>query len=143
MLKRNISYEDFNGEKVTETFYFNLSKSELVELEYGYSDGFSASLEAIIEAKDNKALIAEFKKLILFAYGQKSVDGKRFIKSDQLREEFEQSAAYSELFMELALDENAAATFINGIVPKDMSKVVEQEANKIKTTAEIANEQES
>lgn len=120
MLKRNITYEDFNGDTVTEVFYFNLSKSELMELELEYKGGFGESIQRIIEAKDNKSLIAEFKKIILLSYGIKSDDGKRFIKSDQLREEFTQTAAFNSLFMELATNENSAVTFLNGIIPKDM-----------------------
>jgi hypothetical protein len=121
MLKRTITYEDFNDNQITEDFYFNMSKSELVELEVSYEKGFGETLQAIIEAKDHKQLITEFKKLILMAYGVKSPDGKRFIKNDELREEFSQTAAYNALFMELATDENAAASFIQAVIPKDMA----------------------
>lgn len=141
MLKRDVTYEDFNGDTVTETFYFNMSKTELVELEYEYEGGFGATLEKIVQAQDNKSLISEFKKLILLSYGQKSEDGKRFIKNNELREEFAQTAAFNELFMELATDETAASTFINSIVPKDMSAVIEQEIKK--STAQIALEQQT
>jgi hypothetical protein len=137
MLKREITYEDFNGEKVSEYFYFNLSKTELIELEHEYDRGFAANIEAIVEAKSTKELIAEFKKLILMSYGKKSEDGKRFIKSDELREEFSQTAAFNELFIQLATDENAAAIFVNSIVPKDMAQSIEKQ----KTTAELALEQ--
>lgn len=140
MLKREITYEDFNGETVSEYFYFNLSKTELLELEHEYDRGFAANIEAIVEAKSNKELVAEFKKLILLSYGKKSEDGKRFIKNDELREEFSQTAAFNELFISLATDETAAATFINGIVPKDMAQSID-EAKKTKTTAELALEQ--
>jgi hypothetical protein len=143
MLKRNVTYEDFNGNTVTDTFYFNLSKAELVELEYNYENGFAATIESIVKAEDNKTLITIFKDLILKAYGQKSDDGKRFIKNDELREEFSQTAAYSELFMELAVDDKAASDFIAGIVPKDMGEAIEAETKKQKTTAEIAEEMRS
>jgi hypothetical protein len=143
MLKRNVTYEDFNGNTVTDTFYFNLSKAELVELEYNYTGGFAATIESIVQAEDNKTLINIFKDLILKAYGQKSEDGKRFIKSDQLREEFSQTAAYSELFMELAVDDKAASDFISGIVPKDMSASILEETAKVKTTVELAEEMRS
>lgn len=141
MLKRDVTYEDFNGLTVTETFYFNLSKTELVEMEYNYEDGFGATLEKIVEAQDNRMLISEFKKLILMAYGEKSEDGKRFVKNDQLREDFSQTAAFNELFMELATDDKAASAFINAIVPKDISKNMTDELERPKTTAEIALEQ--
>lgn len=128
MLKRTIKYEDFNGVEVVEDFYFNLSKSELIEMEAEYQGGLSDTLNRIIEAKDNKTLIAEFKKLVLNSYGQKSVDGKRFMKSDALREEFSQTPAYDVLFMELASNEGAAGDFIQGIMPKDMTIAANQPA---------------
>ncbi len=121
MLKRQISFEDFNGNEATEVFYFNISKPELIELEVEYSEGFGAMIQSVVDAKDNKALIKAFKDIVLMAYGQKSVDGKRFIKTEQLREEFSQTAAYSALFMELAMDDNAAVIFLRGVLPKDMA----------------------
>lgn len=130
MLKRSITYEDFNGEKTTEVFYFNLNKSELIELESTYKAGLGETLQRIIEANDNAAIVKEFKRLILASYGVKSEDGKRFIKTDQLREEFTQTAAYDALFMELATDENAATIFIAGIMPKDMQPALETTPTK-------------
>ena len=125
MLKREISYEDFNGQQCSEVFYFNMSKPELIELEVGYDGGFGDTMQRIFETKDNKKLVEEFKRIVLMAYGVKSEDGKRFIKSDQLREEFSQTAAYNALFMELATNENAAADFINAVVPADISNPVQ------------------
>lgn len=133
MLKREIVYEDFNGNTVSESFYFNLSKSELVELEVSEKMGFEQYIQRIIEAKDHKTLIAEFKKIILLTYGVKSEDGKRFIKSDELRQEFSQTAAYDALFMELSTHDGAAATFIKGIVPKDLADNVEATGPKTAT----------
>jgi hypothetical protein len=120
MLKRSITYEDYNGESLTEDFYFNLSKPELIELEVEFEGGFGRSLQNIIKAENTKALIHEFKRIILLAYGIKSEDGKRFIKSEQLREEFVQTDAYAQLFMELATDDKAASDFLTAILPKDM-----------------------
>lgn len=134
MLKRNITYEDFNGETVTDVFYFNMAKSELVEMEMSALNGFSKSLARIIETKDAKSLIDEFKKLILLSYGEKSDDGKRFVKNDALREAFSQTAAYQSLFMELATNDKAAAEFIQGILPKDMS----DEVLKSQTAAKLS-----
>lgn len=122
MLKRDITYTDFNGNTVTDTFYFNLSKSELVEMEYSHKEGLGEMLQRLIETQDKGAIIGEFKKLVLQAYGQKSEDGKRFIKNEQLREEFVQSPAYDALFMELAMDDQKAAAFIQGVLPKEMSE---------------------
>jgi hypothetical protein len=128
MLKRTIKYEDYNGEPASEIVYFNISKAELIELEVSYKVGFQEHLQAIIDSEDRKGLIEEFKTLILMAYGVKSEDGKRFIKSEELRTEFTQTAAYDALFMELATDENAASKFILGVVPKDMTtEMVEQD----------------
>lgn len=125
MLKRDITYEDFNGDTVTETFYFNLTRTELVDLQVGYDGGLEAAISKIVKAEDLQALVKEFQKIVLLTYGEKSPDGKRFIKNDQMREEFSQTAAYDSLFMELATDEDAAANFIKGIIPQDMAKEVE------------------
>lgn len=125
MLKRDITFEDFNGETVSETHYFNLTKSEILSLEASYSGGLEAAIQRIIDAKDSMALIAEFQKIILLAYGIKSDDGKRFIKNDTLREEFKQTAAYDVLFMELATNDKLAADFMIGIMPKDLAKAAE------------------
>lgn len=133
MLKRDITYEDFNGEKVTETFYFNLTKTEIVELELAYEGGLEAGINRIIEAENLKDLVAEFQKIVLMAYGEKSPDGKRFIKNDEMREAFSQTAAYDALFMELATNDDAAATFIKGIIPQDLSR----QLAKVETTPPI------
>ena len=120
MLKREIKYEDFNGNEVTEAFYFNISKPELIELEVEYNQGFATFIQGVIDAQDNRTLVREFKRIVLLAYGVKSDDGKRFIKTDKIREEFEQTAAYQELFMELATKDEAAVTFLRGVLPRDM-----------------------
>lgn len=121
MLKREIKYEDFDGNEVSEIFYFNISKPELIELEVEHEQGFGKLLEKIIETQDKKELVKRFKELVLLAYGQKSEDGKRFVKSDQIREEFSQTAAYQSLFMELTTNDSAAAVFLKGILPKDIA----------------------
>ncbi len=126
MLKRDITYLDFNDEEVTDTFYFNITKSEIIELEVEYKEGLDATIKRIIETKDNKSLIAEFKRLILLAYGEKSADGKRFIKSDESREAFSQTGAYDSLFMELATQDDKAAEFIKGVLPKDISAEIDK-----------------
>ena len=127
MLPREIEYEDFDGNKQKETFYFHLSKPELIELEVGESDGMSTMLERIIKSEDRKEIVSWFKKIVLLSYGIKSEDGKRFIKSDELRTEFSQTAAYASLFEELATNADAAAKFVNGILPKDL---INQEQDK-------------
>lgn len=133
MLKRTITYEDFNGEQVSEDHFFHLSKAELVELEMSVAGGLSESLQKIIASEDGKEIIAQFKQIILGSYGKKSDDGRRFIKNQQMREEFESSEAYSTLFMELVTDAGKAAEFVNGIVPANLA----QEAMKV-TAGELA-----
>lgn len=137
MLKHEITYTDFNDVEVTDVFYFNISKPELVDLDVEYKQGFETFLKDIIEARDGQQLVQQFKKIVLLAYGKKSEDGKRFIKSDQLREEFSQSAAYNELYMKLATDHDFAADFIIGIMPKDMGEEV-----KKKKLAEVESKKE-
>ena len=122
MLKKTITYVNFNDETVSEDFFFHLSKAELVELEMSHEGGLSAALERIVAAEDGKSIIAEFKNIILSAYGQKSVDGRRFTKNQALKEEFESTEAYSTLFMELVTDTGAAIEFINGVIPAGMAE---------------------
>lgn len=122
MLKKTITYEDFDGNKRTEDFYFNLSKAEVLEMEMGISGGMTQMLNKIIAAQDGGRVIKTFKDIILKAYGEKSPDGKRFIKSEEISTAFSQTEAYSQLFMELATNADAAATFVNSIIPVDITK---------------------
>ena len=120
MISKTVTYTDYNGVERTEKFYFNLEKAEVLEMEMGVSGGLGTMLQKIIDAKDTPLIIRTFKDLLLKAYGEKSPDGKRFIKSEELSTAFSQTRAYSELYMELALDAKKAAEFVNGIMPKDM-----------------------
>jgi hypothetical protein len=124
VLKKTITYEDFNGETVSEEFFFHLSKAELVELELSHKGGLSEALKRIVEAEDGKGIVQEFKNIILSSYGQRSEDGKHFVKNQQLREEFESSEAYSSLFIELVTNTDAAIEFINGVVPSGLAEEV-------------------
>lgn len=117
MLKKTITYQDYNGNEITEDFYFNLSKAEVTEMELSRTGGLSKYIERIVAAKDVPAIINEFKYLVLKSYGVKSEDGKRFIKSEELSQAFAQTEAYTELFVELVSDAEAAAKFVNGIIP--------------------------
>ncbi|WP_407413534.1 hypothetical protein [Methanobrevibacter sp.] len=133
MLKKTITFTDYNGEKRTEDFYFNLTKAEVTEMELEISGGMRAMLEKIIAAQDTPSLVKVFKDLILRAYGEKSADGKHFFKEDKdghkLVNLFVQTEAYSELFMELATNADAASEFINAIFPADIvEKAKELEA---------------
>lgn len=118
MLKQSITYTDYNGVERTEDFYFNLTKAEAMELELGTTGGLSEMIKKIVAAQDTPAIIKVFKDLILKAYGEKSDDGRRFIKSEKISTEFSQTEAYSELYMKLATDADAASAFVNGIAPK-------------------------
>ena len=122
MLKKTVTYVDYNGVERTEDCYFNLSKAEVTEMELSVEGGFSKMLEEIVKSNDNVRIIELFKEMVLKAYGEKSADGRRFIKSKELSEAFSQTEAYSEIFMELALDEKAAAAFVNGIMPANLGK---------------------
>lgn len=122
MLKKTVTYVDYNGVERTEDFYFNLSKAEVTEMELSVEGGFSKMLEEIVKSNDNARIIELFKEMVLKAYGEKSADGRRFVKSKELAEAFSQTEAYSEIFMELAMDEKAAAAFVNGIMPANLGK---------------------
>ena len=118
MLKKTITYTDYNGNERKEDFYFNLSKAEIMEMELSTTGGLSEMIQRVVAAQDGPAIIKIFKDLVLKAYGVKSPDGKRFIKSEELSTEFAQTEAYVTIFMELATNAEAAAEFVNGIVPK-------------------------
>lgn len=122
MLKKTITYTDFNDVERTEDFYFNLTKAEIMEMEMSVPGGLGGMIQKIVSAQDAPALIKLFKELILKAYGEKSADGKRFIKNEELSEAFAQTEAYSILFMELATDDKAASEFITKIIPIDVQK---------------------
>lgn len=129
MLKKTITYTDYNGTERTENHYFNLSKAELTEMELSTTGGFAEMIQNIIDAQDGPAIMKIFKDIILKAYGEKSPDGKRFIKSDELSTAFSQTEAYSELFMELVTDAEKASEFINAIIPADIAAEAAKHGN--------------
>lgn len=127
MLKKTMTYEDFNGEKVTEDFYFALSKAELIEMEMtAGQDGYAALLTRIIAEDDKAEILKTFRSIILKSVGRRSEDGRRFIKNDEIREEFEQTNAFSDLLVEFYSRADAAAEFVAGIVPSDMAETVQK-----------------
>lgn len=136
MLKKTIKYTDFNGVERSEDFYFNLTKAEIMEMEMGTTGGLSEMINKVIAAKDVPTIIKMFKDLVLKAYGVKSDDGRRFIKNDAIRDEFAQTEAYSELFMELATDSDKAAAFVNGIVPAEVAAEAAKQQNPELTLVE-------
>lgn len=125
MLKETITYEDFNGVERTEDYYFHLSEAEVAEMELSIDGGMAEMIQRVVAAKDIPTIIKIFKDLIMKAYGEKSLDGKRFAKIDEngkrLADKFAQTNAYSQLFMKLATDADAAAKFVNGIMPAKKS----------------------
>ena len=138
MLKKLIEYTDYNGTLRRENFYFYMSKAELMEMELGSVGGMRNLIQLIIEKQDIPKIMDAFKTIILKAYGEKSADGRRFIKSPELSEAFSQTEAYSNLYMELVTDAQKAAAFINSIVPDEVAKaaaLARQEENEEKTEA--------
>lgn len=121
MLKKTMTYLDFDGNERTEDFYFNLTKAEILEMDLLAEGGLDKFLTKITQEQDSKRLVEMFKDLIYHSYGEKSLDGKRFVKTKEIQDAFTQTQAYSDLFMELATDEKAASAFVNGIVPSDLS----------------------
>lgn len=135
MLKKTVTYEDYNGVTRTESFWFNLTKAELAEMEMGVQGGMVEMLQKIIDAKDNVSLFKYWKDMVIKAYGVKSEDGRRIIKNDAVREEFIQTEAYSIIFMELATNTKAATDFVIGIMPKELQEQAKQEmAKQLATT---------
>lgn len=130
MLKKTMTYVDYNGNERTEDFYFNLTKAEVLEMEMSVNGGIAAMYNRIIAAQDTPALIAEFKKLITKAYGEKSLDGKHFVKTPEVVEAFTQTEAFSDLYWELATNADAASEFINGVIPANMEEEVKKELSR-------------
>lgn len=131
MFAKTVTYTDYNNVERTETFYFNLTKAEVLEMELGTTGGLSAMIQGVIDAKDTPQLIKIFKDLVLKAYGEKSADGRRFIKNPQIAEEFSQTEAYSEIFMELATNEKAASAFVDGITPKGLENYTKPSLSEV------------
>ena len=120
MLKKTMTYRDFDGNKRTEDFYFNLSKAEITEMETSVSGGMSTLLKQVVGAKDMRQVVQLFKQILLKSYGEKSPDGRRFVKSEELSKAFSETGAYDELFMELATDVTAATAFVTALIPQDL-----------------------
>jgi hypothetical protein len=122
MLKRTIKYTDYNGEERTETFHFNLNKAEVTEMEMRHPGGIDGWLESLVNEKDQNKIVDTFKELVLSSYGEKSPDGKYFVKSPELSAKFSQTEAYVELFMMLATDAVAAAEFFKAVIPPQLAE---------------------
>lgn len=130
MLHETIKYVDYKGLEREETFYFDLSEAELMELELGTTGGYAEMIETAVKSQDRAVLVKTFKRMILMAYGEKSADGRRFMKSEEISRAFSETPAYNKLFVKLSTDPEAAARFVNGIIPKDLaSKYPPKEQN--------------
>lgn len=127
MIKKTFKYVDFNGNEREEDFYFHLSESEIITMDMSINGGLIEKIKRITQTQDTAELIKIFQELIFKSYGEKSLDGKRFVKSEELSTAFSQTEAYNMLFMELAKDAEAAAAWINGILPADVQKQLQQQ----------------
>ena len=130
MLKKTITYTDYDGTERNEDFWLNLSKTELAKLDAELPGGVLGVLRKIIDKKDRKALVDFIETLILRSYGEKTLDGKRFVKTPEMAEEFMQTPAYDELFMSILSDTDSQTSFINGVIPQSMAKEIEQTDKK-------------
>ena len=130
MLKKTVTYTDYNEVVRTETHYFHYSEAEILDMEMSVEGGFAERIQRIIDAKDQISLMKEIKKFVLDAYGIKSDDGRRFMKSDEIRRAFMESPAYSEIWLELLSDEKIASDFVNNVIPANMKDKLAAIANK-------------
>ena len=131
MLKKTITFHDLDGNEVTQDFWFHLSKAELLETEISTTGGLKEAMQRLIDKRDGENIIKTYKELILMSYGERSLDGLRFMKEDEngrpLYKAFMETEAYSELFASLVTDDVAAAEFFNGVLPKEVLDKMEEE----------------
>lgn len=130
MRKETITYTDYNNVTRTEDFFFNLNEAELAALQYGVDGGLKEMLERIVKSNDNKQIMACFHEFIAKSYGEKSPDGRRFVKSEELSEAFMQTEAYNELMLHFMTDANYSAEFINDVLADITKRTEERNAKK-------------
>lgn len=133
MLKQTVTYTDFNGNEQTEDFYFNFTRLELIEMESSTEDGktLSETLLAMVDEKDMMKIALTMKDILIAAYGEKSEDGKRFIKTPEIKQAFAESPAFDELYFEIATNADKAADFINGVIPQNLMDNMTEEQKKL------------
>lgn len=131
MYKKTITYVDYDGNKRTEDHWFHLTEAELTMMNMSYAGGMQKRIDRIISSQNGAEIMRVFQDILRKSYGVKSDDGRRFIKSDEIFTDFEQTEAYSQLFMELCTDSKSAAEFVNNVIPKDLAAKVEKEKEKI------------
>lgn len=131
MLKKTFTYVDYNDEKVTEECFFNFTKAELADMTVSTGEGLGTKIKRIIDAKDKKEIVAIMQEIILKSYGEKTEDGKRFMKSEEISNRFKCSEPYSMLYMELCTNAEAAAIFIKGVLPKDIADKIDLQSVEV------------
>lgn len=139
MLKKTITYEDYDGNERTEDFYFNLNEAELTELRLSRNGGIEKMLERIVKEQDAPTIIATVKEIMLKAYGKKSDDGRTFMKSADISHEFECTEAFNEIFMEICKSPEDAANFFNGLLPAKLQKAIAEQEAKDKASGNAKN----
>lgn len=145
MFGRTFSYTDYNGNPRKDTWYFNLTKAELMKMELGAWGGLDALLKRLIREEKPEKIVDMFEKIILGAVGEKSPDGRRFIKNEQIRQDFYQTQAYSDLFFELVTDPEKLTAFLKGAIPEDLAKKIDEknqaeaEAEAVETASNVAS----
>ena len=127
MIKKTVTYTDFDGNERTEDFYFHLTEQELTEWELSVDGGLSGVLTRIVNSRDNKKLVEIFKDLLIKSYGVKTPDGRGFIKNEEVLNNFIYTQAFSDIYMELATNDKAASEFVNGVIPANLVKAANTE----------------
>ena len=130
MLKKTITYEDFNGAVRTEDFYFNFSRNEVIRMEVREREGFAKMLVDVVNSDDREKIYSTFENFVLMAYGEKSPDGRQFMKSQEIRDRFAHTNAFDELVVEMFRDANFAAEFVNGVMPKNLDSLISEDAKQ-------------
>lgn len=131
MLTKAITYTDYNGNKKTKNFYFNLTRTELAKMELSNKAGMEETIKQMINEDDREKIINLFETLVLGSVGEKSADGERFEKSEKIRQDFVNHPAYDILFMELISDSKSMADFINAILPTDIAEATKDNTKTI------------
>lgn len=140
MISKTVTYKDYNGVTRTETHYFHLNEAEIIDMEMSVHGGFIENLQTIIDAKDAVTLYKTVKEFIHKAYGVKDAEGRRFIKNQQVLDDFVQTEAYSKIFSELVKNDTLASDFIVGILPDDFKEIIEKaNAEKAKLAVVATN----
>ena len=139
MIKKTITYEDYNGAKRTEDHFFNLNEAELTTLFNSFTggfEGFRIHAQNAVQKKDIPELMNLFREILRLSYGEKSADGRHFRKSPEIFADFEQTEAYSELFMELLSNPEVAGDFIQGVMPKKLGEEMRKKRDELRAIAE-------